>query len=146
MSIMMQSAGSTRRPSQTSDRRRFHRIEFDEPLVARFSGERVIVTDIGVNGAGLIGSSSCPPGRAARLEFEFGDTSVSILSEVRSCCLTRMTGSGEPRYRTGLRFSDAGAARQVRELMLQFIVRIRRNEEDESVPSANEAPDSAMSS
>jgi hypothetical protein len=146
MSIMMQSAGSTRRPSQSSDRRRFHRIEFDEPLVVRFGGERVIVTDIGVNGAGLIGSSSCPPGRTARLEFEYGDTSVSILSEVRSCCLIRMTGSGEPRYRTGLRFSDAGAARQVRELMLQFILRIRRNEEDESIPAGNEASDSAMSS
>jgi hypothetical protein len=146
MSIMMQSASSNRRASQSSDRRRFHRIEFDEPIVARFGGERVIVTDIGVNGVGLIGSIACPPGRTARLEFEYEGTDVSILSQVRSCSLIRMTGGSEPRYRAGLRFSDTGAARQVRELMLRFILQIRPNEEDESIPPGNEAPDSAMSS
>lgn len=130
MNSMTATVTTNSRRVASQDRRRFHRIEFDEYITARFGGEVIALSDFGITGAGFIGDAPTKAGRTGRLEFELYGVEVSILCEVRSCCLIRTPRGGEPRYRAGVRFCDNAAERSVRELMLELVMRTNVQRQD----------------
>ena len=90
------------------DRRQFHRIHLDVPMVASLGDVVVEVRDVSLNGARVVGEARFAPGSEHELEFAWNDCAMKFVVSVVRCTLFSFAKSpGEKStYQTGLRIRE----------------------------------------
>lgn len=113
--------------SRAEDRRQFHRIQLDRPLVASLGDVVVEVKDVSLNGARVVGEARFGPGTEHELEFAWNDQPMKFQVSVVRCTLfsfARAPGE-KSSYQTGLRIRESfgQSDRHLREMIASYVIR-----------------------
>lgn len=110
----------------SSDRRHFQRLHFEESIAGQFGSSEVEILDLSLQGARVLETQPTHPGRRADLRFRWLDRVIAIPSEVVRCKFERQSGGGRANlYGCGLRYvePDGAGARQLREIISEQVLR-----------------------
>ena len=116
--------GESGRPEE---RREFHRIQLEQPLVANLGNVVVEVRDVSLTGARVVGEARFGPGTEHELKFAWNDMEMRFQVSVVRCTLFSFAKApGEKSvYQTGLRIRESlgNSDRHLREMIASYVIR-----------------------
>lgn len=117
----------TEESDRPEDRRQFHRIHLDIPIVASLGDVVVEVRDVSLNGARVVGEARFAPNSETELEFAWNDMPLKFDVTVIRCTLFSFAKApGEKStYQTGLRIRETVGKtdRYLREMIASYVIR-----------------------
>src|SRR4029077_8869003 len=115
------------RSDRPEERRQFHRIHLDVPILARMRDFDVEVRDVSLNGARIISEARFSPGTEHELQFVWNDLPIHLIVSVVRCTLFSFAKApGEKSmYQTGLRIGETvgKSDRNLREMIGSYVIR-----------------------
>jgi len=108
------------------DRRQFHRIHFDEPIVGHMHDVEVTLKDVSLNGARVVSDARFAPGTEHELRFEWKGMPLQVIVKVVRCTLYSFAKKpGEKSmYQSGLSIRETigDSDRVLRELIASYVI------------------------
>ena len=113
--------------SPSGERRRYQRITFPRPVVAKYGSDKAFLVDISVSGARIAHQGELSVGARSRVTFDWEGSELAFECEVVRCGIDKKASeaSGKPIHQSGIRFVRpiGQSAAYLRGMIAQFVMR-----------------------
>lgn len=113
--------------NRPNERRRYGRVQLDEPLPARFGGARVRVYELSVNGFLVAHEARYAPGEVDHLVVDWNGARLELVCRLIRSTVWRLAKSRDQKsiYRSGLQIIDSvgDAYDRLREMIAERVIR-----------------------
>lgn len=116
----------SRRPFHHEVERQFERIHFEHPIEGRLGGQKVVLLDLAIGGARVLGTVKLKPGATPELYIEWEGHPIRLKCTVTRCTIqTFVSGtSDKSTYEIGVQIMEAlEGDRVIRELIAYYVIR-----------------------